>query len=575
MHINLARKWRSRHFDEIVGQSLVVRLVKNSLFRNTLAPAYLLAGTRGCGKTSIARIFAAALNCHALALFQKNPQQQIPCLTCPSCLAMQAGTHPDFIEIDAASHTGVDNVRHIVEAASFVPVLGGKKIYLIDEAHMLSKAAFNAFLKILEEPPQSVVFMLATTDVHKIIDTVASRCFHLFFEPIAPSLIATHLAVICTREELVYEEEALLAIAYESEGSLRDALNMLERLRIGYDTITKQGVLELLGTVDDERLCHLLACALTQSSSELLRCYEELGCKAQNSLTLWKKVVSLLHSCLLRHHGIHSEQVYMTEELKERAATCSYEKLLACLELCYTYEPLLTKTTVPSLVFETLLLKLAELDVSSPTVLKKSVNEHKNQPVFSAVTKPTQQSEQGSSSVSQSPKKTVVKKAEEPSVAPVQEETSVTTTTSSATPWAPCLRAIETLKDPLVVSIFRQAKEPCYDAQVHTITLTFPEEILFFKDMFENTKKTWLPVLCRFYGEDLKVISLFTGPSAKEQVKTVPIERAQSPISAAAKAPKTESEVASVRNNPEKWQKSTMIMDLFPGTLTSSDKEQL
>ena len=200
MHLNLARTWRSKHFDELVGQPLVVRLVKNSLYRNLIFPVYLLSGMRGCGKTSVARIFAAALNCEALEQFQRSPQeQQLPCLTCSSCLAMLKMNHPDFIEIDAASHTGVDNVRSIIDAASFVPVLGKKKIYLIDEAHMLSKAAFNAFLKILEEPPTSVVFMLATTDPHKILETVTSRCFHLFFDPIDAQAVALHLANVCTR----------------------------------------------------------------------------------------------------------------------------------------------------------------------------------------------------------------------------------------------------------------------------------------------------------------------------------------------------------------------------------------
>ena len=127
MHLNLARKWRSRYFDEVVGQPLVVRLVKNSLYRNFIFPVYLLSGTRGCGKTSVARIFAAALNCEALEQFQKDPQAKIPCLTCISCKAMQAANHPDFIEIDAASYTGVDNVRQIIDAASFVAGDGQKK----------------------------------------------------------------------------------------------------------------------------------------------------------------------------------------------------------------------------------------------------------------------------------------------------------------------------------------------------------------------------------------------------------------------------------------------------------------
>lgn len=179
--LNLARKWRPSTFESIVGQDLTVRLLKNSLFRQQFFPVYLLAGQRGCGKTTTGRVFAAAINCDRLHDFTQDPQKTIvPCGQCVSCDAMKRGIHPDFIEIDAASHTGVDNVRQIIEATSFLPQLGRKKIYLIDEAHMLSKAAFNAFLKILEEPPKTVLFMMATTDAHKIIDTVRSRCFQLF-----------------------------------------------------------------------------------------------------------------------------------------------------------------------------------------------------------------------------------------------------------------------------------------------------------------------------------------------------------------------------------------------------------
>src|SRR5579863_10403001 len=146
--LNLSRKWRSQNFDQIIGQDLSVRILKNSLYLGHYFPVYLFAGQRGCGKTSTARVFAAAVNCAALSDFQKDPKKAvIPCLECPSCCAMRDGNHPDFIEIDAASHTGVDNIRSIIESSSLLPLMGRKRVYLIDEAHMLSKAAFNAALK--------------------------------------------------------------------------------------------------------------------------------------------------------------------------------------------------------------------------------------------------------------------------------------------------------------------------------------------------------------------------------------------------------------------------------------------
>ena len=178
----LSRRGRPTTFDTIIGQDLPVRLLKNSLYVGSIFPVYLLSGMRGSGKTTTARVFAAALNCVNRESFQQDPKQySLPCGACDSCRAMAASRHPDFIEIDAASYTGVDNIRDVIESASFVPVLGKTKIYLIDEAHMLSKAACNALLKVLEEPPHSALFMLATTDADKIIDTVRSRSFRLFF----------------------------------------------------------------------------------------------------------------------------------------------------------------------------------------------------------------------------------------------------------------------------------------------------------------------------------------------------------------------------------------------------------
>src|SRR3989338_3060341 len=228
VELNLARKWRSKNFQEVIGQPLAVRILQNSLYLKQFFPVYLFAGQRGCGKTSTARIFAAAVNCARLPEFQADPRKvTIPCLQCESCIAMSKAQHPDFIEIDAASHTGVDNVRNIIDSSSFLPLLSQKKIYLIDEAHMLSKAAFNAFLKIMEEPPQSVVFILATTDVEKIIDTVRSRCFQLFFDPIDETKLLMHLVKICKEENIKFDEAGLKLIIKESEGSARDALNLL------------------------------------------------------------------------------------------------------------------------------------------------------------------------------------------------------------------------------------------------------------------------------------------------------------------------------------------------------------
>ncbi len=378
MNLNLARKWRSKQFDEIVGQPLAVRLIQNSLYRNLLFPVYLLSGTRGTGKTSTGRIFAAALNCSKLPDFQKDPKNHmVPCLSCESCTAMLQANHPDFIEIDAASHTGVDNVRQIIDAASFVPVLGNKKIYLIDEAHMLSKAAFNAFLKILEEPPPSVVFMLATTDPHKIIPTVLSRCFQLFFDPIKPTQVVEHLTYICEQESLKAEPDALLLIAQETEGSMRDALNMLERLRAlpevmkssgEASVITKQAVIHLLGSIDEDRLAEVLIAVVANDPSQVLTAVQQVELARFNPRMIWKKLVETLRRSLWLKQGINPDDAPVSQKLQFFVEAATYQRLITLLDLCYTYELSFAKTAVPHTMLEVLLLKMTVSDASQVVV---------------------------------------------------------------------------------------------------------------------------------------------------------------------------------------------------------------
>ena len=255
--LNLARSWRPATFDTIVGQELSIRILKNGLFLNKLFPVYLFAGQRGCGKTSTARVFAAAINYKKLDDWQKTPKSSLPCLKCESCTSMSRGAHPDFIEMDAASHTGVDDIRHLTESASYVPLIADKKVYLIDEAHMLSKAAFNAFLKILEEPPPRVLFILATTELHKIPETVRSRCFQVMFNPIVHATVTEHLEKICTHEEIEIETDALALVAHETQGSLRDAINLLEKVRFLDTKVTRELVLKTLGKLSEQAMYEL------------------------------------------------------------------------------------------------------------------------------------------------------------------------------------------------------------------------------------------------------------------------------------------------------------------------------
>ena len=239
----LARRYRSATFSEVVGQDHVARTLGKAIESGRVAHAFLFNGTRGVGKTSMARILAKALNCH-----NATGPTPTPCLKCESCNAIARGEDIDVIEIDAASNTGVDNIREIIENAQYRPVHSRFKVYIIDEVHMLSKSAFNALLKTLEEPPEHVKFILATTEPEKVLPTIHSRCQRYDFRNIPTREIAGHLKNICQQEGINADEDALLLVAKSGAGSMRDSLSLLDRLlSIGEKTLTSAAIEQLLG----------------------------------------------------------------------------------------------------------------------------------------------------------------------------------------------------------------------------------------------------------------------------------------------------------------------------------------
>src|SRR5947209_14287238 len=239
----LARRYRSGTFDEVVGQSHVAQTLKKAISSGRIAHAYLFCGTRGTGKTSMARIMAKALNCKS-----SDAPTTKPCGKCESCLAIARGDDMDVIEIDAASNTGVDNIRELIENSQYRPANSRFKVYIIDEVHMLSKSAFNALLKTLEEPPSHVKFILATTEPEKVLATILSRCQRYDFRNIPTREIADHLKGICKTEKIDADEDALLLVAKAGAGSMRDSLSLLDRLRsIGEKPLTHEMLEQLLG----------------------------------------------------------------------------------------------------------------------------------------------------------------------------------------------------------------------------------------------------------------------------------------------------------------------------------------
>lgn len=267
----LARKWRPRYFSAMVGQTHVLRALINALENNKLHHAYLFTGTRGVGKTTVARILAKSLNCELGVT-------AYPCGQCSACREIDAGRFIDLIEVDAASRTKVEDTRELLENVQYAPTRGRYKVYLIDEVHMLSTHSFNALLKTLEEPPPHIKFLLATTDPQKIPATVLSRCLQFNLKRLPVELITQHLTQILTEETLPYESKALDSLAQAAEGSLRDALSLLEQaIAYGGGQLSSVDVNQMLGTLDQDRVIGLINFLAAQDAPGLLNQIAQLA----------------------------------------------------------------------------------------------------------------------------------------------------------------------------------------------------------------------------------------------------------------------------------------------------------
>ena len=270
----LARKWRPKTFSDLVGQEHVVKALRNALEKGRLHHAYLLTGTRGVGKTTIARILAKSLNC-------EHPKEGEPCGQCQSCRDIDTGRFVDLLEIDAASNTGIDNIREVLENAQYAPTAGKYKVYIIDEVHMLSKSAFNAMLKTLEEPPEHVKFILATTDPHKVPVTVLSRCLQFVLRNMTAQQVADHLAHVLDSEQIPYETPALALLGRAAAGSMRDALSLLDQaIAMGSGKVAEQDVRQMIGAVDKRYLYELLQSIAGQNGAALMNQAREMAERA-------------------------------------------------------------------------------------------------------------------------------------------------------------------------------------------------------------------------------------------------------------------------------------------------------
>ncbi len=313
-YIVLARRYRPQSFEELVGQEHVVRVLQNAIKTGRIHHAYIFSGARGTGKTTTARIFAKALNC------EQGPTPT-PCNECAQCVAITEGRSVDVLEIDGASHTGVDNVRNLREELQYLPTSARYKVVIIDEVHMLSTAAFNALLKTLEEPPEHVIFILATTEPHKIPATIHSRCQHFEFRRLDTPLLASHLKSVLAKEGIEAEPEALRLIAIAGEGSVRDSLSIMDQVLAHHagGTITSAEVQEVLGFVGHDVLRKMTSAILERDSSAVLTMVQEIFEGGHDLVTFTKQLVEYFRDLLVIKVHPHAEKLVAMplEEIQE------------------------------------------------------------------------------------------------------------------------------------------------------------------------------------------------------------------------------------------------------------------
>jgi DNA polymerase III subunit gamma/tau len=325
----LARKYRSRNFDELIGQSHVVKALSHALTTGRLHHAYLLTGTRGVGKTTIARILAKCLNCETGVTAK-------PCGVCSTCVSVEQGRFVDLLELDAASNTGVDDMREIIENARYAPTSGRYKVYLIDEVHMLSKNAFNAMLKTLEEPPEHVKFVLATTDPQKIPVTVLSRCLQFNLKQLPPDLIEAHLVDVLTKENVAHDAQAVQLISRAAAGSMRDALSITDQaIAFGHGKLEAEQVRSMLGVVDSEYVLRIAAALARNDGPAILAEIDVLHTRSVSFDSVLQEMGLLFHDIALKQ-SVPAAQISSAWDVADLVGAFSPETVQVLYQIALT-----------------------------------------------------------------------------------------------------------------------------------------------------------------------------------------------------------------------------------------------
>jgi DNA polymerase-3 subunit gamma/tau len=492
-HITFYRKYRSRNFDEIIGQDHVVQTLKNAILYDRLTHAYIFSGPRGTGKTSMARILAKTLNC-------PEGHEKDPLLNCALCNRISTGHAVDVIEIDAASNTGVDHMRTLNEQVNFAPVECQYKLYIIDEAHMLSTGAFNALLKTLEEPPQKTLFILATTEPHKIPVTIHSRCQHLYFRSMGSQDITKQLAIIANGENITIDEKSLQVIARNSGGSMRDAVSLLDQVySFKGNNITLDDVLIGLGATQWDAVLELLEHVLNRDAKTTLTSLHKITDSGVNILQLTSDLTLLVKQLLFVRIGL-SEELDLDDDrlarLKKAAHSISPETIQDLLESLAKLEMELRWFSDPKLLLEIRLLMYIKTGLQPTIQLVQPTQAKNSEPPKPAPSQPEAQKPL--------PSKLEIK----PQVA------AVTSTIAPQSPppispkedkvWSAFLEKIKTVKQGLYIILNGSVVTHQTDT---TLQIKLKQDLKFFREKLMERENIALveETLVEFYQKPMKI----------------------------------------------------------------------
>ena len=370
MYQALYRKYRPKTLDDVCGQDIIVKIIKNSIINGQINHAYLFAGPRGTGKTSVAKIFAKIINC-------ENPKDCQPCGKCISCTQEN---NSDIIEIDAASNNGVDEIRELKNKVNLLPAYGKYKVYIIDEVHMLTQGAFNALLKTLEEPPEHVIFILATTDPHKVIETILSRCQRLDFKKISINDIVKNLTKIAKKEKIDINQDAIIEIAKQSDGGMRDSVGLLDQARAYTESkITIKDIHDITGTLTEEDLVDILESIIDEKLDIILEKIDKFNDQGKNFIKLIEEMINFSRNIILfkeapNYFKEKNENIEIYEQLSKKI---TISKLFNIIEILNKYSFEMKNTSNSKLLFELAFIKIIS-EKSNQNVEKLAENSQKN-----------------------------------------------------------------------------------------------------------------------------------------------------------------------------------------------------